>query len=132
VLWLTDPQGMNSVTVWPSRCAISGASASCCLTTRTNRNRSKIPTWFIETLTASAGMRSPQIKGLAKGSEQRYGFIHLGGAKNRVALIGAHGTSLYIDFDQRLVIAALRHLPESRQPGTARHAGAILEKRRAG
>ena len=30
---------------------------------------------------------------------------HLGGAANRVALIGTHGTSLYVDFDKRPVIA---------------------------
>ena len=61
-------------------------------------------------------MRSPEIKGLPKGSEQRYGFIHLGGAKNRVALIGAHGTSLYIDFDQRLVIALYATYPKAGSP----------------
>jgi CubicO group peptidase (beta-lactamase class C family) len=86
------------------------------LDARAGRKRSKIPTWFIETLTASAGIRSPQINGLAKGSEQRYGFIHLGGAKNRVALVGTHGTSLYIDFDQRLVIAVYATYPKAGSP----------------
>jgi CubicO group peptidase (beta-lactamase class C family) len=62
-------------------------------------------------------MRSGEIKGLAKGSEQRYGFVHLGGSPNRVALIGAHGTSLYVDFDKRLVIAFYATRPGENTPG---------------
>jgi hypothetical protein len=77
-----------------------------------------IPAWFIETLTASSGFRTPEIKGLPKGSEQRYGFVHLGGSPNRVALIGAHGTSLYIDFDKRLVIAIFATRPGDNTSGT--------------
>ena len=116
VLWLTDPQGIELGDGLALSLRDFGRIGQLLLETRTNRNRSKIPTWFIETLAASAGMRSPEIKGLPKGSEQRYGFIHLGGAKNRVALIGAHGTSLYIDFDQRLVIALYATYPKAGSP----------------
>ena len=56
-------------------------------------------------------MRPAEIKGLTKGSELRYGFVHLGGSANRVALIGAQGSSLFVDFDQRLVIALFATRP---------------------
>jgi hypothetical protein len=46
----------------------------------------------------------------------RYGFIHLGGAPNRVALIGTHGTSLYLDFDKRLVVAIFATYPPPYAP----------------
>lgn len=116
VLWLTDPQGIELGDGLALSLRDFGRLGQMLLETRSSRSRSKIPTWFIETLTASAGMRSPEIRGLAKGSEPRYGFIHLGGAKNRVALIGAHGTSLYIDFDQRLVIALYATYPTASSP----------------
>jgi CubicO group peptidase (beta-lactamase class C family) len=91
---------------------------------RSNRSRAKIPGWFIETLVASPGVRSSEIEGLSRGSEWRYGFVHLGGARNRVALIGAHGTSLYIDFDKRLVIALYATRPGENTPETL----ALLEQ----
>jgi CubicO group peptidase (beta-lactamase class C family) len=69
-------------------------------------------------------MRSSEIEGLSKGSERRYGFVHLGGARNRVALIGAHGTSLYIDFDKHLVIALYATRPGQNSPETL----ALLEQ----
>ena len=83
---------------------------------RSSRSRAKIPNWFIETLVAASGGRSASIKGLAKGSEQRYGFVHLGGAPNRVALVAEHGTSLYLDFDKRLVIALYATRPGASTP----------------
>ena len=116
LLWLTDSQGVELADGLALSLRDFGRLGQQLLDARAGRKRSKIPTWFIETLTASAGMRSPQIMGLAKGSEQRYGFIHLGGAKNRVALIGSHGTSLYIDFDQRLVIAVYATYPKAGSP----------------
>ena len=91
---------------------------------RSSRSRAKIPGWFIETLVASTGVRSSAIEGLSKGSERRYGFVHLGGARNRVALIGAHGTSLYIDFDKHLVIALYATRPGENSPETL----ALLEQ----
>jgi CubicO group peptidase (beta-lactamase class C family) len=91
---------------------------------RSSRSRAKIPGWFIETLVASTGVRSSEIEGLSKGSERRYGFVHLGGPRNRVALIGAHGTSLYIDFDKHLVIALYATRPGENSPVTL----ALLEQ----
>jgi CubicO group peptidase (beta-lactamase class C family) len=91
---------------------------------RSSRSRAKIPGWFIETLVCLFGRAFVGIKGLSKGSERRYGFVHLGGARNRVALIGAHGTSLYIDFDKHLVIALYATRPGENSPETL----ALLEQ----
>jgi CubicO group peptidase (beta-lactamase class C family) len=119
VLWLTDSQGVELAGGLALSLRDFGRLGNLLLETRSNRNRSRIPTWLIETLTASAGLRTPAIPGLAKGSEARYGFIHLGGEPNRVALLGANGSSLYIDFDRRLVIALYASHP-------ARNSAALL------
>lgn len=86
---------------------------------RNSGNRGKIPNWFIETVSSSAGLRKtnlPELRGLRKGSESRYGFIRLGGAANRIAIIGPYGNSLYVDFDQRLVIALYSAYPRRVDP----------------
>lgn len=119
VLWLTDSHGVELAGGLALSLRDFGRLGNLLLETRSNRNRSRIPTWLIETLTASAGLRTPEIRGLTKGSETRYGFIHLGGEPNRVALLGANGSSLYIDFDRRLVIALYASHP-------ARNSAALL------
>ena len=117
VIWLTDSQGVDLAMGLGLSLRDFAKLGQVLVDARNSRNRGKIPTWFIETLTASSGLRNPEIKGLAKGSEQRYGFVHLGGAQNRAALIGTHGTSLYIDFDKRLVIALYATRPGENTPG---------------
>lgn len=116
VLWLNDPQGIDLADGLALSLRDFTRLGQTLLDARTSRNQSKIPGWFVETLTASAGTRSSSIKGLAKGSVERYGFVHLGGAANRVALIGSHGNSLYIDFDQRLVIGLYGTYPVASSP----------------
>lgn len=116
VLWLSDAQGVelaNGLGLSPRDFARLGQLL---VEARGSRKRTRIPAWFIETLLASSGIRAGDIKGLAKGSELRYGFVHLGGAPNRVALIGTHGTSLYLDFDKRLVIASFASYPQAHTP----------------
>lgn len=110
-LWVSDSQGVELASGLALSLRDFAKLGQLLVEARSSRSRAKIPGWFIETLLASSGMRSAEIKGLAKGSEQRYGFVHLGGAPNRVALIGSHGTSLYIDFDKRLVIALFATRP---------------------
>lgn len=117
VLWASDSQGVELASGLALTLRDFAKLGQVLVDARTSRNRGKIPAWFIETLTASSVVRSPEIKGLAKGSEQRYGFVHLGGSPNRVALIGAHGTSLFVDFDQRLVIALYATHPGDSSPG---------------
>lgn len=116
VLWLTDSQGTELADGLALSLRDFARLGNLLLETRSNRNRSHIPGWFIETLTASAGLRTPEIRGLAKGSEARYGFVHLGGDNNRAALIGPHGNSLYIDFDRRLVVALYASYPAATSP----------------
>lgn len=116
VLWLTDSQGIELADGLALSLRDFARLGSVLLEARSTRNRSRIPSWFIETLTASAGLRTPEIRGLTKGSEARYGFIHLGGDSNRAALIGPHGTSLYIDFDRRLVVALYASYPAPSSP----------------
>lgn len=116
VLWLTDGQGVELAGGLALSLRDFARFGQLLLDARSSRNRGRIPGWFIETLTASAGIRAGQIPGLARGSERRYGFIHLGGEPNRAALIGAHGTSLYIDFDRRLVIALYASHPALESP----------------
>lgn len=116
VLWLTDSQGIELADGLALSLRDFARLGSVLIDARSTRNRSRIPGWFIETLTAAAGLRTPEIPGLTKGSEARYGFIHLGGDSNRAALIGPHGTSLYIDFDRRLVIALYGNYPVATSP----------------
>jgi CubicO group peptidase (beta-lactamase class C family) len=116
VLWMTDSEGIELAGGLALSLRDFGRLGQLLLEARSSRSRGRIPGWFIETLTASAGIRSGQIPGLARGSERRYGFIHLGGEPNRVALVGAHGSSLYIDFDRRLVIALYASHPALESP----------------
>jgi len=77
--------------------------------------RSRLPGWFTEALTAPAagqGGEFPWLRGLPPASEPRYGFVRLGGRGSRVAIVGAHGNSLYVDFDRRLVIALAAAHPD--------------------
>ena len=116
VLWMTDDQGIELAGGLALSLRDFSRLGQLLLDARSSRTRGRIPGWFIETLTASSGLRSGQIPGLARGSERRYGFIHLGGEPNRVVLVGAHGSSLYIDFDRRLVIALYASHPAVESP----------------
>lgn len=118
VLWVSDSQGIELASGLGLSLRDFAKLGQLLIDARSSRSRTKIPNWFIETLLASSGIRATEIKGLSKGSEQRYGFVHLGGAPNRVALIGAHGTSLYMDFDKRLVIALYATRPGELTPET--------------
>ncbi|MBS1229376.1 MAG: Beta-lactamase [Proteobacteria bacterium] len=117
--WLTDPQGTELTGGLALSLRDFARFGQMLLEARVSGNRSRIPSWFIETLTTSNGPRktnSPELFGLSKGSEARYGFVHLGGTPNRVALLGPYGNSLYIDFDRRLVIALFAAYPKSNSP----------------
>ncbi|PKO34385.1 MAG: hypothetical protein CVU34_08245 [Betaproteobacteria bacterium HGW-Betaproteobacteria-7] len=116
VQWMTDERGIELAGGLALSLRDFSRLGQLLLDARSSRTRSRVPGWFIETLTASSGIRSPQLPGLARGSERRYGFVHLGGDPNRVALIGAHGSSLYIDFDRRLVIALYASHPAVESP----------------
>ncbi|MEF8699831.1 MAG: hypothetical protein V5B33_11045 [Candidatus Accumulibacter sp. UW20] len=116
VLWLTDARGVELADGLGLSLRDFARLGQLLLDARASPGRTRIPGWFIETLTASSGSRSVATPGLAKGSEQRYGFTHLGGRSNRVALIGSHGSSLYVDFDRRLVVALYATYPPTGTP----------------
>lgn len=124
VLWVGDAQGVELASGMGMSLRDFAKLGQLLVEARSGRSRARVPNWFVETLLASSGIRSSKIKGLAKGSEQRYGFVHLGGAPNRVALIGAHGTNLYMDFDKRLVVAIYATRPGNGAPETL----ALLEQ----
>ena len=87
---------------------------------RGGANRGRLPAWFVETLSASGRKRkdnAPELAGLETGSDYRYGFVHLGGSPNRIAILGAFGNSLYVDFDRRLVIAIFASYPKTYSVG---------------
>lgn len=119
VTWLTDAQGSELSGGLALSLRDFARFGQMLIEARNSGARSKIPSWFIETLTASGGVRktsAPELAGLTRGSESRYGFVHLAGAPNRVAILGPYGNSLYIDFDRRLVIAIYAAYPKNRSP----------------
>ena len=119
VLWLTDADGTELANGLALSLRDFGRLGQMLIEARGAGGRSKIPGWFIETLTSSSGMRKAkpsEVEGLLRGSELRYGFVHLGGAANRIALLGPYGNSLYLDFDRRLVIALFASYPMEYSP----------------
>ena len=119
VLWLTDADGTELANGLALSLRDFGRLGQMLIEARGAGGRSKIPGWFIETLTSSSGMRKAkpsEVEGLLRGSELRYGFVHLGGAANRIALLGPYGNSLYLDFDRRLVVALFASYPKEYSP----------------
>jgi CubicO group peptidase (beta-lactamase class C family) len=120
VFWLTDQHGTELSGGLALSLRDFARFGQMLIDARNSRNRSKIPNWFIETLTSSAGGRktnAAELTGLSNGSESRYGFVHLGGKPNRIAILGPYGNSLYVDFDRRLVIALFASYPRSHSGG---------------
>lgn len=80
--------------------------------------RAVAPRWFADTLASPADPALPTpdaIRLLGPDTSWQYRFAHPGKGR-RTALIGAYGTSLYVDFDYGTVIAvyashAQRHSP---------------------
>ena len=116
VIWLSDAQGIELADGLALSLRDFARIGQLLIEARGSRSKARIPDWFIETLLASSGMRKADIRGLKKGGEMRYGFVHLGGSPNRIALIGTHGNSLYVDFDKRLVIAIFASYPPAYTP----------------
>ena len=117
MFWLTDSKGTELSDGLGMSLRDFARFGEMLIEARNNRNRSKIPSWFIETITSSAAgqkTNAPELAALPAGSEIRYGFIHLGAKPTRIAIIGAYGNSLYVDFDQRLVIAIFASYPSNR------------------
>ncbi|WP_300453205.1 serine hydrolase [Accumulibacter sp.] len=118
--WLTDSQGTELSAGLALSLRDFARLGQLLIDARNSNRRSRIPNWFIETLTASAGLRTAntsEVIGLKRGSEFRYGFVHLGGAQNRIAILGSYGNSIYVDLDRRLVIAIFAAYPRNHTAG---------------
>lgn len=116
VFWTTDAKGVELGNGLALSLRDFARFGQVLLDARTNRNQSRIPAWFVETLAAPAGGGASALPGLPKGSELRYGFVRLGGRSNAVALIGRDGASLFIDFDQRIVVGIYADYSPALQP----------------
>lgn len=115
-VWLTDSVGTELADGLALSLRDWARLGQMLVDSRLKGGRSVVPDWFVETLMASSGARKPSAPGLAglrNGSDYRYGFVHLGGRSGRVALLGPHGNSLYIDFDRRLVVAIFATYPHA-------------------
>lgn len=114
IAWLTDAAGSELAGGLVMSLRDFARSGQLLLDARLNPARARIPAWFTEALAAPAsGGGDARLAGLPKGSELRYGFIRLAGPGRRVAIVGAHGTSLYVDFDRRVVVALHAAHPEA-------------------
>lgn len=81
--------------------------------------RSLAPAWFVETIAGvgSSAHGLPALwRGLGEDGSWQYRFVHPGGAGRRTAILGAFGTSLYIDFDHATVVAIYATHPERASP----------------
>lgn len=119
VFWLTDAHGQELGDGLALSLRDFARVGQMLIDARSGGQRSRIPGWLIETLGSSGALRknaSDGLPGLGKGSEIRYGFVHLGGQANRIALIGPYGNSLYVDLDRRLVIALFAAYPQASSP----------------
>lgn len=117
ILWATDSRGTELGGGLAMTLRDFARFGQLLIDARRGTGYSKIPKWFIDTLTGSRGLRhsnAPDLAGLRPGSETRYGFVHLGGNPNRVGLIGPYGNSLYLDFDRKLVVALFASYPAPR------------------
>ena len=119
VFWLTDEQGQELGDGLALSLRDLARVGQLLIDARAAGQRSRVPGWFVETLGSAGALRkgvSDGLPGLGKGSELRYGFVHLGGRANRIALIGPYGNSLYVDLDRRLVIALFAAYPQASSP----------------
>ncbi len=80
--------------------------------------RALVPAWFVDTLAASpSGHGLPASwRGLGDDGAWQYRFVNPGGEGPRAAILGAYGTSLYIDFDRATVVAIYATHPERASP----------------
>jgi hypothetical protein len=118
VSWLTDGAGHELAGGLVMSLQDFARFGQLLIEARVSPNRSRIPAWFIEALTAPAAGKGEdaRLAGLRKGAEMRYGFIRLAGSGSRIAIAGAHGSSLYVDFDRRLVVALHAAHPARHSP----------------
>ena len=114
VLWLSDAQGVELASASGCRCAISPGSANNSSTPAATAIEARSPT-------GSSKPGCPRLhcgrwkSAVRQGQRTALRFVRLGGPRPG-GLIGGHGTSLYVDFDKRLVVATFASYPGANSP----------------
>ena len=81
--------------------------------------RSLAPAWFIDSVAnpSDASDATPAgVRALGPDTGWQYRFAHPGRRGHRTAIVGAYGTSLYVDFDYGTVIAVFASHAERHSP----------------
>lgn len=81
--------------------------------------RAMAPAWFIEAISNGSnksGPLTPDLQALGAGSSWQYYFAHPGSRGRRAAMLGSFGTSLFVDFDQGVVVAVFASNGAARSP----------------
>lgn len=81
--------------------------------------RAVAPAWFVDSIASPPDMSDAKpagVRALGADTGWQYRFAHPGRRGHRTAIIGAYGTSLYVDFDYGTVVAVFashadRHSP---------------------
>lgn len=117
--WATDPAGTPLADGLALSLEDFAAVGQSLLDARTPSGRRTIaPRWFADTLASPGNPAQPTpdaIRALGPDTTWQYRFAHPGKG-HRAAIIGAYGSSLYVDFDHGTVVAvfashAQRHSP---------------------
>lgn len=81
--------------------------------------RALAPAWFVDTIANPSDTNDATpagIRALGPDTGWQYRFAHPGHRGHRTAIIGAYGTSLYVDFDYGTVIAVFASHAERHSP----------------
>lgn len=81
--------------------------------------RALAPSWFVESVatpSAASEAKPAGVSALGADTGWQYRFAHPGNRGHRMAIVGAYGTSLYVDFDYGMVIAVFASHAERQSP----------------
>lgn len=81
--------------------------------------RALVPAWFVDSVVSPSGTRDPApavVRELGADTGWQYRIAHPGNRGHRMAILGAYGTSLYVDFDHGTVIAVFASHAERHSP----------------
>ncbi len=81
--------------------------------------RTLAPAWFVDTVanpSDASSAKPASVLGLGPDTGWQYRFAHPGHRGHRTAIIGAYGTSLYVDFDYGMVVAVFASHAERHSP----------------
>lgn len=81
--------------------------------------RALVPAWFVDSVAGPSGTRElapAVVHELGADTGWQYRIAHPGNRGHRMAILGAYGTSLYVDFDHGTVIAVFASHAERHSP----------------